>query len=289
MSFLLRLLLLCLAAVSLNAADSESPVELSSTAGLRSGTLLREKREVRVQEGKARMEPSNPDSGFSCRFMQKVNLVRRLLGSDSEEVQVREMVCELVNYSGVPPPPSEQAAPLVGKTLRMRKTGGSWKATLTDGKASAEEQKFMADLAFTRLLLEIPEACLLNQTRKAGEAWKVGINESAGKAYGAVVARDIECTLVSVNEQPGGPLATVHLAGSFSMQRPMGYLSEIEVTFDATLVRRLSDMLDLDTRISGQLKLVGIVKDKTGKPVRLIQEMPYTLTRSMALERKQAP
>lgn len=286
MRFLPRFFLLCLAAVPLNAADRSSPVDLSSPSGLRSGTLLREKREVRVQEGKGRMEPSNTGSGFSCRFVQIVNLVRRLLGSDSEEVQVREMVCELVNYNGVPPPSAERAAPLVGKTLRMRKTGGSWKPLMTGGKPSAKEQKFMSDLAFTKLLLEIPDACLLNQTRKAGESWKININESSGKAYGAVVARDIDCTLVSVSEQPGGRQATVRLTGSFTMERPMGYLSRIEVTFDVTLVRRLSDMLDLDTKISGQLKHVGLVNDQSGKQAQLTLELPYTLTRSQALERK---
>jgi len=286
MNLLLRLLLVLLAATHASAADRSGPVDLSSSSSLRSGTVLREKREVRVQEGRGRMQPSNAANGFSCRFVQKVNLVRRLLGSDSEEVQVREMVCELVNYNGAPPPPAEQAGPLAGKTLRMRKTGGSWKAAMTGGKPGAEEQKFMNDLAFTQLLLEIPDACLLNQTRKAGETWKVSINESAGKAYGAVVARDIDCTLVSVNEQPGGAQATVHLAGSFSMERPMGYLSRIDVSFDVTLVRRLSDMLDLDTRISGQFKHVGLVNDQAGKQAQLTLELPYTLVRSLAVERK---
>lgn len=282
MHFLPRLFLLCLAAVQLNAADRSGPVDLSSPSGLRSGTLLREKREVRAQEGRGRMQQSNASNSFSCRFLQKVNLVRRLLGSDSEEVQVREMVCELVNYNGVPPPPAEQASTLGGKTLRLRKTGGSWKATMTGGKPSAEEQKFMNDLAFTQLLLEIPDACLLNQTRKPGETWKTSLNDSGGKAYGAAVARDIDCTLVSVQED----LATVHLAGSFSMERPMGFLSRIEVTFDVTLVRRLSDMLNLDTKITGSLKHVGLVNDLNGKQAELTLELPYTLTRSLSVERK---
>ena len=282
-------LLLSMAAVSLNAADrSGGAVDLGHPSSpLRTGTLLREKREIRVQEGKARMQQSNASSGFSSRFLQKVNLVRKLLGSDSEEVQVREMVCELVNYNGAPPPPSEQASSLVGKTLRMRKTGGAWRGVMAGGKPTAEEQRFISDLAFTQLLLEIPDACLINQTRKPGETWKISLNEAGGKAYGAAVARDIECTLVSVDQQqPGGPQATVHLTGSFSMERPMGYLSRIEVTFDATLVRRLSDMLDLDTRITGNLKNVSQVNDLNGKPAALTLELPYTLVRSQAVERK---
>jgi len=283
----LRLLLPLLISVHLNAADtSGGPVDLGATSPLRTGTVLREKREVRVQEGKGRMQKANSANDFFCRFVQSVNLVRRLLGADTEEMQVREMVCELINYNGTAPPPAEQAAPLVGKVLRLRKSDGRWKCTMVGGKPSAEQQKFLNDLAFTRLLLEIPEACLLNQTRKPGETWKVSINESGGKDYGAVVAKDIECTLAAMDERPDGALATVHIVGSFTMERPMNYLSRIEVAFDITLVRRLSDMLDVSTKISGSLKNTAQVNDADGKPAQLILELPYTLVRTQAIERK---
>ncbi|MBN8417986.1 MAG: hypothetical protein J0L73_03645 [Verrucomicrobia bacterium] len=283
----LRLLLPLLISVHLNAADtSGGSVDLGATSPLRTGTVLREKREVRVQEGKGRMQKANSANDFFCRFVQSVNLVRRLLGTDTEEVQVREMVCELVNYNGTAPPPAEQAGPLAGKTLRLRKSDGRWKCTMVGGKPSAEQQKFLNDLAFTRLLLEIPEACLLNQTRKPGETWKVSINESGGKDYGAVVAKDIECTLVAMDERPDGALATVHIVGSFTMERPMNYLSRIEVAFDITLIRRLSDMLDVNTKISGSLKNVAQVNDADGKAAQLILELPYTLVRTQAIERK---
>lgn len=283
----LRLLLFLLISVHLNAADnSGGPVDLGSPTSLRTGTLLREKREVRVQEGKGRMQKSSSANDFFCRFVQKVNLVRRLLGTDTEEVQVREMVCELINYNGPAPQPAEQAGPLMGKTLRLRKSDGKWKCAMVGGKPTAEQQKFLNDLAFTRLLLEIPEACLLNQTRKAGETWKVSINESGGKDYGAVVAKDIECTLAAVDERPDGAQATVHLVGNFTMERPMNYLSRIEVAFDITLVRRLSDMLDVNTKITGSLKNTAQVNDADGKPAQLILELPYTLVRTQAVERK---
>lgn len=283
----LRLLLFLLISVHLNAADnSGGPVDLGAPTSLRTGTLLREKREVRVQEGKGHMQKSNSDNDFFCRFVQKVNLVRRLLGTDTEEVQVREMVCELINYNGPAPQPAEQAGPLMGKTLRLRKSDGKWKCAMVGGKPTAEQQKFINDLAFTRLLLEIPEACLLNQTRKAGETWKVSINESSGKDYGAVVAKDIECTLAAVDERPDGAQATVHLVGNFTMERPMNYLSRIEVAFDITLVRRLSDMLDVNTKITGSLKNTAQVNDADGKPAQLILELPYTLVRTQAVERK---
>lgn len=283
----LRFLLLLLISVHLNAADtSAGPVDLGAPSSLRSGTLLREKREVRVQEGKGRMQKSSSANDFSCRFIQRVNLVRRMLGTDTEEVQVREMVCELINYNGPAPQPAEQAGPLVGKTLRLRKSDGKWKCALVGGKPTAEQQKFLNDLAFTRLLLEIPEACLLNQTLKAGETWKVSINESSGKDYGAVVAKDIECTLAAVDERPDGKQATVHLVGSFTMERPMNYLSRIEVAFDITLVRRLSDMLDVNTKITGSLKNIAQVNDAEGKPAQLTLELPYTLVRTQAIERK---
>lgn len=283
----LRLLLPLLISVHLKAADtSGGSVDLGATSPLRTGTVLREKREVRVQEGKGRMQKANSANDFFCRFVQSVNLVRRLLGTDTEEVQVREMVCELINYNGTAPPPAEQASPLVGKVLRLRKSDGRWKCTMVGGKPSAEQQKFLNDLAFTRLLLEIPEACLLNQTRKPGETWKVSINESGGKDYGAVVAKDIECTLAAMDERPDGALATVHVVGSFTMDRPMNYLSRIEVSFDITLVRRLSDMLDVNTKISGSLKNVAQVNDADGKAAQLVLELPYTLVRTQAIERK---
>jgi hypothetical protein len=280
-------LLFLLISVHLNAADtSAGPVDLGAPSSLRTGTLLREKREVRVQEGKGRMLKASSADDFFCRFVQRVNLVRRLLGTDTEEVQVREMLCELINYNGPAPQPAEQAGPLVGKTLRLRKSDGKWKCALVGGKPTAAQQKFLNDLAFTRLLLEIPEACLLNQTRKAAETWKVSINESSGKDYGAVVAKDIECTLAAVDEHTDGPQATVHLVGTFTMERPINYLSRIEVAFDITLVRRLSDMLDVNTKITGNLKNIAQVNDAEGKPAELILELPYTLVRTQAIERK---
>ncbi|MCF7786656.1 MAG: hypothetical protein K9N47_11080 [Prosthecobacter sp.] len=283
----LRLLLLLLISVHLNAADSVGgPVDLGASSSLRTGTQLREKREVRVQEGKGRMQKTNSANDFFCRFVQRVNLVRRLLGPDTEEVQVREMVCELVNYTGNAPPPAEQAGPLVGKTLRLRKSNGKWKYAMVGGKPSAEQQKFLNDLAFTTLMLEIPEACLINQTHKAGETWKVSINESGGKDYGAVIAKDIECTLAAVDQRPDGPQASVHLVGNFIMERPMNYLSRMEVAFDITLVRRLSDMLDLNTKITGNLKNVAQVNDADGKAAQLTLDLPFTLVRSQAIERK---
>ena len=284
----LCLLLLLFAAVQLNAADRSggAAVELSSHSSLRAGTLVREKREVRVQEGKGRMQQSNSANGFLIRFVQRVNLVRRLLNSETEEVQVREMACELTNYTGTAPPPAEQPSPLVGKTLRLRKSDGKWKAAMIGGKPTAEQLKFLNDLAFTRLLLELPEACLLNQSRKPGEAWKVSINEATGKDYGAVVAKDIECTLIAVDERPDGPQAKVHLVGNFSMERPMNFLSRIEVAFDVTLIRRLSDMLDVDTQITGHFKSTGLVNDQDGKSAQLTLELPYTLVRTQAVERK---
>lgn len=283
----LHLLLPLLLCVHLNAAETPAgPAELGAPSSLRTGTLLREEREIRVQEGKGRMQKSNSANDFFCRFVQRVNLVRRLLGPDTEEVQVREMVCELVNYNGTAPPPAEQGGPLAGKTLRLRKADGRWKCAMVGGKPTAEQQKFLNDLAFTRLLLEIPEACLLNQTRKPGEMWKISINESGGKDYGAVVAKDIECMLAALEERPEGVLATVHMEGVFTMERPMNYLSRMEVAFNITLVRRLSDMLDVNTKITGSLKNIAQVNDAEGKPAELILELPYTLVRTQAVERK---
>jgi hypothetical protein len=283
----LRLLLLLLISVHLNAADSVGgPVDLWASSSLRTGTQLREKREVRVQEGKGRMQKSNSANDFFCRFVQRVNLVRRMLGTDTEEVQVREMVCELINYTGIAPPSAEQAGPLLGKTLRLRKSNGKWKYAMVGGKPTAEQQKFLNDLAFTTLMLEIPEACLFNQTHKAGETWKVSINESSGKDYGAVVAKDIECTLAAVDRGPDGPQAAVHLVGNFTMERPMNYLSRMEVSFDITLVRRLSDMLDLNTKIRGNLKNTAQVNDAEGKHAELTLDLPYALVRTQAIERK---
>jgi len=283
----LCLLLLSLTAVQLNAADRPgAPVDLGAPSSLRTGTQLREKREVRVQEGKVRMQQSNSTNDFFCRYLQRVNLVRRLLGGETEEVQVREMVCELTNYNGTAPLPAEQPTPLVGKTLRLRKSDGKWKYTMIGGKPNGEQQKFLNDLAFTTLMFEIPDACLANQTRKPGETWKVSINESRGNVHGAVVAENIECSLVAVDARPDGPQATIHLVGNFSMERPMNFLSRIEVAFDVTLVRRLSDMLDVDTKITGRLKNIGLVNDQDGKAAQLTLDLPYTLVRTQVVEHK---
>lgn len=45
-------------------------------------------------------------------------------------------------------------------------------------------------------------------------------------------------------------------------------------------------MLDVNTKITGSLKNAAQVNDAEGKPAELILELPYTLVRTQAIERK---
>jgi hypothetical protein len=57
------------------------------------------------------------------------------------------------------------------------------------------------------------------------------------------------------------------------------------LTFGGTIVRRLSDMLDVDVALSGVFSYAGpVVVD--AQPVDMSMELPWTLTRTQKVEPK---
>jgi hypothetical protein len=74
------------------------PVVVGNTSAMRSGTLLREKREVRVEAGRTRQEIGTNITEATTRYVLRVNWVRRVMGVDAEEVQVRELMKECVHF-----------------------------------------------------------------------------------------------------------------------------------------------------------------------------------------------
>lgn len=264
---------------------AERPVVLGRPQSLRSGTLLREKREVRVETGKTKQETGANTTNATTRFIQRVNLVRRVLGSDAEEVQVRELVKECAHFTGAPPPPNE-TTPLLSKTLRARKKTGHWDYDLVQGSPTPEEAQSMADLAFAADLLELLPVCIGSGSHKPGDIWKTAIPAPRGKAYGWIVPDSLESTLIAVEDKVDGPHATVTIAGKFQMERPMNLNARMEITFSATVVRRLSDMLDVDTKATGQFVASAQSAGPNREKILLSYDYPFTLTRTLKIEPK---
>jgi hypothetical protein len=261
------------------------PVVVGNTSAMRSGTLLREKREVRVEAGQTRQEIGTNITEATTRYVLRVNWVRRVMGVDAEEVKVRELMKECVHFSGEPPPPNETAA-LFSKTLRARKKNGHWDYELTPGKATPEEALLLGELAFAADLLEVLPVCIGTGSRKPGEVWKTVLAAPRGNAYGWIVPDGFETTLVSVEDKADGPHATFAITGKFHMARPMNLNARMEVTFKATVIRRLSDILDVDTKVTGQFVAAAQGAGPNREKILLSYDYPFTLTRTLKIEPK---
>lgn len=266
--------------------NATRPVVLNKNLPHRSGTELREKREIRVENGISKQVSPKETTAVSTRYVQRLNLVRRIAGAGVEEIRVAEFLIELAHFMGPVPPPNEQSSSLMSRMLRARKSGARWNYDLVQGKATPDERQTLDNLAFTAGLLDVLSLCIGNDPHKLGETWKTEIPAPRGKAAGFVVPKDISCTFVSLDEKSDGTHATIAITGGLSLEKPMGYNSHIEITFEATVIRRLSDMLDVDTKIKGtyalkgEANLVGIGK------AQLDFNYPFTLTRTLKIEPK---
>lgn len=280
------LIWLTVTAGMLHAADRPGEqAEVGNHATTRNGVTLREKREVRVQAGSTKQETGADVVAVITRYVQRVNLVRRLLNADSEELQVREFVKECMNFTGQPPAPNENMA-LLGKTLRARKKGGHWDYNLHQGKPTADEGQSLADLAFAADLLEILPLSIGTGMRKPGDHWKVEPASSGGKDRGFIILESLETTFVSLEVKPDGPYATFTIEGKFHMERPMTLNARMEVSFTATVVRRLSDMLDVETKAAGKFLASAQAAGPKREKILLNYDYPFTLVRTQAVERK---
>jgi hypothetical protein len=60
----------------------------------------------------------------------------------------------------------------------------------------------------------------------------------------------------------------------------------VDISFEATIVRRLADMLDVDTDIAGEYVLKGEANMAGIGKTQLDFRYPFTLTRNLKLEDK---
>jgi len=261
-------------------------VVLNKNLPLRANTVVREKREIRVDNGRSKQVNAKETTEVSTRYVQILQFVRRIAGAGTEEVRVAELLSEYVHVMGPLPPPNEQASPLMSKTLRVRKSGARWDYDLAQGKPTPEERQTLDHLAFTASLLDVIPLSLGNDARKPGDTWKSTIPAPRGKAAGFIVPKDINCVFVSLDQKPDGPHAVINLTGGLSLERPLGYNSHIEITFEATVVRRLADMIDVDTKIKGSYVLKGEANIAGIGKTDLDFNYPFTLTRTLKIEDK---
>jgi hypothetical protein len=274
----------------LSAADAGKPVVVNQNLARRRGTVLREQLLIAVERGTTRVEAKSGNRELATLWRHRYTLVRRIQGGGAEEVDVRDHACATGLFPpGAPPPVVEQRGPLVNKTLRARRRAVGWEYLPKEGKAAPAELSCLLDLGFLNGVLEIIPAALGTRPRKPGEGWKETIPAPRGKAHGLAVFKDVEAALGSIEQRPDGPHARLFISGSFTMQRPMGYNAAVESTFAITLVRRLSDMLDVEMKITGVFKNSYEVnyqasEGAVAERATFRQELPYTLTRSLQIE-----
>lgn len=279
--------LLLLPLLPLSAADSSAKaVLLNKGMPLRSGTVVREKRHILVERGRSKQVNATGNSDVSTRYSQRLNLVHTSGNPGLEQLRVSDFMCEWSHFNGATPPPNEQPSPLTAKTLRARKTGARWDYDLAQGKPTPEERTTLDQLAMAASLLDQLSVCIGNASHKVGETWKTEIPAPRGKAVGYIVMKNIQCTLVGVEEKPDGPHASITITGQLSIERPMNFGAHVDITFEASLVRRLTDMLDVDTKIKGIYTLKGEANIVGAGKTQLDFEYPYTLLRSLKIEEK---
>jgi hypothetical protein len=283
--------MLCAAFLAAAAASAAPPREakvmLWKNNSLPSGTVVRETREIRSEDGKRR----TTDGGKALategiRYVHRVNLLRRLGGGDREEVSVRESVRECVFYLGAVPPPADEAGtPLQSLDLRLRRVSGKWTYELDKGTPTDVQRAALAEFNQLADLVSVLALCASPQPRAKGESWKVDVPRLPGKGYGYVVTETLECRLEDVIEGEGGPQARIAVTGKLKLERPLGLNGSVSVTFAGTITRRLSDMLDVEASLNGTFSYTGpVVAD--GKPATTSIEVPWTLTRTQKIEPK---
>lgn len=280
------LLLLVGLSAPILAAPAEKPVVLHGKSTLRAGTVLREKREVLVSNGTVTVQGADKQV-IGLRWMQRHNLVRRLQGASSEEVEVRDHAVEEAQFApgGSQPGSAIQRGPLMGKKLLARRLTSGWDFRLAQGKPTAEEDDALLKLAFFSGILEIIPAALGTQPRRPGETWKPDLPMPRGKANGIAIFKDVEVGFGSIEERPDGPHAHLFISGSFTVQRPLGYLATAQATFGIALTRRLSDQVDVETTIKGTFKDEATIRLEGGGSGSIAHEFPYVVTRSIEIER----
>jgi len=289
----LPLILLAVLHANLSAADRPGKaITLGGGPPLRTGTLVREKRELRIEAGKTKQEIGKEVTNVTTRYLQSVHLMRRMIGNEAEEVQVREFVKECAHFMmGTAPPPDGNPSTLSSKNLRFRRKSGHWSYEMMQGSPTPEEAMSMAELAFAADLLEVIPTCIGTGSHKLGESWKTQMDSPRGKAYGWIAPDQLESTLVATEDKADGPHATIAINGKFRMERPMNFNARMEITFSATVVRRLTDMIDVDTKITGQFVAVAAaIADKSvsakNETIILNYDYPFTLTRTLKIEPK---
>lgn len=268
------------------AASPEKPVVLHGKSTLRSGTVLREKREVMVASGTVTIQGTEKQV-ISMRWMQRHNLVRRLQGTAAEEIEVRDHATEEAQFppGGPQPESAVERGPLMSKTLLARRLTNGWDFRLAQGKPTADETDALLKLAFFSGILEIIPAALGTQPRKPGESWKPDLPAPRGKANGIAIFKDVEVGFGSIEQRVDGPHARVFISGSFTVQRPLGYLASAQATFGIALTRRLSDLVDVETTIKGTFKDEFPVRLDNGGSGSIAHDFPYVVTRSIEIER----
>ncbi len=274
------------------AQQPAKPIVLNRDVPLRSGTVLREVLDIRVVRGSTQITAKSGNRQLSTRWFHRYNFARRIQGGGAEEIDIREHVCQTGNFNGTTPPPSaEDFGPLNSKTLRARRRTNGWEYSLKDVKPTPADLNCMLDLGFISGLLEIIPTAIGTQAHKPTETWKTTIPVPRGKAYGIPAIKDLETTFGSLEDRPDGQHAHLFITGSFTMQRPMAFNAVIDVTFAVALTRRLSDMVDVETKITGSFKntypaLYRADENAPNEPATFTQDLPYTITRTLKLENK---
>ncbi|MES2598431.1 MAG: hypothetical protein V4662_24060 [Verrucomicrobiota bacterium] len=234
------------------------PVSLAAKP-LRSGTVLREERQIDASDGEFHFISSKRTQDAITRYHQRLTLIRRVQGNAAEDVEVSDHSEDSVAYPAPPgPPENTQPGPLQTTRLRARQKLGRWSFELADKKPGEVQQRCLVELGVITDLLEASAWGIGTEPRKPGETWKPAFREVRGKARDMLVPGPYEITFTGLEDQKGETCARLTITGSLQLERPT-YEGTLQVTFTGTHLRRLSDGLNLQSEVSGTLNFKGPV------------------------------
>lgn len=244
--------------------DKEAPVRPPAAISLapkplRSGTQLREERQISSTDGQFHFTSSTRNEDAITRYTHRLALVRRIQGTGAEEVEVSDHGEDCAAYSGPPgPPENTQPGPLQTTRLRARQKLGRWSYELIEKKPNDLQKRCLVELGVMTDLLDASTWGIGSQTRRPGESWKPEFRDVRGKARGMLVPRDYEIAFTGLEEHQGESCALLQVKGSLRLERPV-YEGTLDLTFTGSVLRRVSDGLDLETVLTGSLDFTGPV------------------------------
>lgn len=281
-SIILLLVLQGMATTRGAAPERQARVNIAP-AIMRPGTVLLEERALQMNDGEYLVESKTGVQSLEARYHQRVNLRRRVQGTENEDVTVEDYAEDLALYFANPPTIAEKPGILARQHLHARRRLGVWIYEPQDRKPDNSLNSALIKLSWMSTLMDVLPAGIGTQQRTVGDTWKTDFPKPRGKAKGIPILTEYECTLDAVEEVRGELHARISVRGTLKVEQPT-FAGSGTTTFTAVILRRLKDGLDVEATVKGRFAFTGPVTAEGQVPATLKLTLPYTIRRTLRIE-----